>query len=62
MQLGCLFALAGTTPVIRPPPDGRRSDIRTIQELLDHKDVSTTMVYTPALNRGPGGIRSPLDR
>ena len=36
-------------------------DIRTVQELLGHRDVKTIMIYTHVLNRRPVGIRSPLD-
>jgi site-specific recombinase XerD len=42
------------------PEDGH--DIRTIEELLGHRDVKTTMMYTHVLTRGRQGVYSPIDR
>ncbi len=43
-------------------PSAKAADIGTVQELLGHPDVRTTMIYTHVLNRGAFGVQSPIDR
>src|SRR2546428_6617041 len=48
-------------PLLRDNLLEENHDIRTVQELLRHRDVTTTQIYTHVLNRGPSGVRSPAD-
>ena len=53
-------AMAPLWIATHPLEDG--SDTRTVQELLGHRDLTTTMICTHVLNSGPAAVRSPADR
>ena len=56
-----LYRFLRHAPPARDGRGGSRDEIRTIQKLLGHKDVASTMIYTHVLNRPGLHVRSPLD-